>query len=617
MSKVCALLGLLFCCLLPAGETISLKGRVAGPEGRFVAGAVVALAPLGEAQALSGIPEVRTDRQGAFTLSAPVGKFGFTVTAPGCLPHSEFLELKDGMAPAPLKVRLERGGLRVRGRILSEGADVPGLRLAFCAPDSRQFFARLQGRDFDISLAPGNYQARAEARGQAGNRSFEVQQPLFNAFLQLHPLPTLPTQAPPEVRDWIARSALPLKGVEPGQGFEDLQPLKALVGEATVVGLGEATHGSREFFQLKHRMLEFLVEEMGFTVFALEANLPEAFAVNEFVLEGTGDPVKALAGLRFWTCTTEELLALIRWMRTYNENPAHPRKLRFYGVDMQNPDLALADTRAWLASLDLRASLRFAELERRLRFLPRARMQPLPEAERRVWMELAEGFQALLEGIQVKDDGSGAFDRQRQELRVLAQFSRMQGTPGRTAIPGSGARDEFMAENLRWIQAREGGAKAVLWAHNLHVSRLKDGLVGADPLGWHLRRRLGAAYLPVGFAFQQGAFQAKEGPRLSVFEVKARPEGTLDGALASPGHAVLALDLRRRPGTGPVKAWLEAPQGSWCIGATFQAEQAWASIQKGIPTEAYDALLFVRETTAARPVGGQTGGAQAASRKAE
>jgi hypothetical protein len=72
--------------------------------------------------------------------------------------------------------------------------------------------------------------------------------------------------------------------------------------------MGEATHGSREFFQMKHRMLEFLAEKMGFTVFAIEANWPESLAVNDFVLNGEGDPAVALAGMYFWTWNTEEVL---------------------------------------------------------------------------------------------------------------------------------------------------------------------------------------------------------------------------------------------------------------------------------------------------------------------
>jgi len=63
-----------------------------------------------------------------------------------------------------------------------------------------------------------------------------------------------------------------LKSVKAESGFEDLSPLKNVLKDVQIVGLGEATHGTKEFFQMKHRMLEFLVKEMGFTVLALEFN---------------------------------------------------------------------------------------------------------------------------------------------------------------------------------------------------------------------------------------------------------------------------------------------------------------------------------------------------------
>jgi len=124
-----------------------------------------------------------------------------------------------------------------------------------------------------------------------------------------------------------------LRGVRAGCGFADLEPLRAIVSSARIVALGEATHGTREFFQLKHRLLEFLVRELGFTAFALEANWPEAQAVDDYVRHGRGDPAAALAGLRFWTWNTEEVLALIEWLRAYNAGGGRP--VSFTGFDAQ------------------------------------------------------------------------------------------------------------------------------------------------------------------------------------------------------------------------------------------------------------------------------------------
>src|SRR5262245_48862011 len=141
-----------------------------------------------------------------------------------------------------------------------------------------------------------------------------------------------------ETIDWIRSRAIPLASVTAGAGFADLEPLRQIIGDARIVSLGEATHGTREFFQLKHRLLEFCVSELGFTVFGIEATFPESLAVNDYVLSGRGDPADALASTRFWTWDTEEVLALIEWMRGWNQR--HERKVKFYGFDMQFPPVA-------------------------------------------------------------------------------------------------------------------------------------------------------------------------------------------------------------------------------------------------------------------------------------
>jgi erythromycin esterase len=83
------------------------------------------------------------------------------------------------------------------------------------------------------------------------------------------------------------------------------------------------------------RVLEYLVVRQGFTVFAIEANQPECRAINDYVLHGTGDATTALRGIYLWTWNTEEMLAMIEWMRAWNADPRHAHKVQFLGFDMQ------------------------------------------------------------------------------------------------------------------------------------------------------------------------------------------------------------------------------------------------------------------------------------------
>ena len=83
-----------------------------------------------------------------------------------------------------------------------------------------------------------------------------------------------------EQAHWLRTRVIPFDTAEAGRGFADLQPLKPVIGDARIVALGEGTHGTREFFQMKHRLTEFLAAEMGFTLFAIEANMPEAYRIQ-------------------------------------------------------------------------------------------------------------------------------------------------------------------------------------------------------------------------------------------------------------------------------------------------------------------------------------------------
>ncbi len=117
---------------------------------------------------------------------------------------------------------------------------------------------------------------------------------------------------------------------------KDLAFLSQVTKGATVVGLGEATHGTSEFCTMKHRIFRYLVEHEGFTVFGLEASMPDCLAMDDFVTTGKGDPAQAVKNQGFWTWSTQEVLDLIKWMRAYNLDPKHGSKLHVVGFDMQS-----------------------------------------------------------------------------------------------------------------------------------------------------------------------------------------------------------------------------------------------------------------------------------------
>jgi len=149
---------------------------------------------------------------------------------------------------------------------------------------------------------------------------------------------------------WLRAHAVPLATVEAGSGFADLSKLKASIGTARIVSLGEATHGTREIFQAKHRLVEYLASQAGFTIFSIEANMPEAYRLNEYVLHGKGDPRALIQGMYFWTWNTEEVLAMVEWMRAFNASGKG--RLQFTGFDMQTPTVAAGIVQDLLRKVD-------------------------------------------------------------------------------------------------------------------------------------------------------------------------------------------------------------------------------------------------------------------------
>src|SRR5262245_42288736 len=170
---------------------------------------------------------------------------------------------------------------------------------------------------------------------------------------------------------WVQRSSVPLRTEDPASAPSDLEPLKSYVGRAHVVALGEGTHGTREFYMLKHRMVNYLVTRMGFSVLAIEAGMPEAYALNHYVITGEGDPKQLLRGLKFWAWNTQELLDLVESLRELNRTEHH---VQFAGFDMQNIETAMATVRSFVARSD---SAELVELDETWRRATRASLQPL------------------------------------------------------------------------------------------------------------------------------------------------------------------------------------------------------------------------------------------------
>jgi erythromycin esterase len=596
----------------PAALGHVLSGRVLRADGSPVAGARVGLSPREPAWDLrEDAPQalVETGADGTFQVEALESlAHGVGVLTPeGTVTFGPPATPQEDVLASPLELRLPSAPATLEGTVRDEaGQPLPQVEVRLARVgmpyDDLAYLPRSSDGRYRVQVAPGEYIVVARAPGY-----LPVMKPLKleagGLTADLH-LERRPDEAQRQAAlAWMKQAALPLQTVEAGHGFADLQPLKKVLQDVRVVALGEATHGTREFFQLKHRMLEFLATELGYTVFAIEADVADAHAVNDHVLTGKGDAAEVLAGLGNWN--TEEVLALIRWMRRYNADPAHPRKLSFHGVDMQGTVRASQSVGDYLARVDepfaQTVRERLAPLAVPKKWFQNVRAMS-PEDKRALAAfvrEVGERFDARKHQY-VRASDARQWARMRRNVTVLGQFLERQVTGQREL------RDRFMAENLLWALEHEGpNARAVFWAHNGHVAREYEG--AEWPVGRHLAEALGPRLYIFGFAFLQGGFQAwnisrqpAEGRQGMVdFSVPPAPEDTLEAALASTGLPLLALDLKALPRTGPATAWWRHTHRTRLIGFVYSDEGYPLGTVR--PLRSYDGLLFIERTTPARP----------------
>lgn len=392
----------------------------------------------------------------------------------------------------------------------------------------------------------------------------------------------------PDLLNWIRENAIPFQTDRAERGFADLQPLKPLIGNARVVGLGEATHGTAEFFRMKHRLMEFLAAEMGFTLFSIEANMPEAYLVNDYVLRGVGDPKRLLQGMYFWTWNTQEVLDLIEWMRRFNASGRG--RVQFTGFDMQTSAVAGEIVRAFAAKADPGYA---AELNAAYDRVEAARRLPQTAANAEAYRNANAAANAVRRTLESRYDSyirsapMAEVDWAIQNARVVEQAAHMP-------FGGTLHRDEMMAANTDWILQQNPGAKMAIWAHNYHVSRV------AGAQGSHLAKWYGDAYLSLGFAFHEGHYSARVflpngsiGPLRNDNPASPSFPGSVEYAFHQTGLPRFILDLRKaqRNNGG---AWLLGPNEFREIGAV-----AWDGFDvRAELTQDHDALIFFDQTTA-------------------
>lgn len=408
-----------------------------------------------------------------------------------------------------------------------------------------------------------------------------------------------------ERRAALLTVARPIRSVAADAQDGDFSWLEELARGARLIGAGEGSHGTAEHFQLKDRLFRELVEQHGFTVFAIEADFDDGYEVDRFVRgEGPNDPDAATRAFDFWTWKTQEVRDLLVWMRGYNATRGEKPELRVVGIDMQDPSgsltllkrLAPDDSRVqaalapllalptptWL-TLNGRPAAQQAEIRAQITTLQQA-VAALPQAipDRAVLLHLAETV--------------------RQGATLLAVPS---SDFGRTNL----IRDAAMFGNTRTaLDTLFPSQKAMLWAHNFHISKVPAQGQPYVNLGQHLARALGKGYRTVGFSFGDGELRAVSGDPAQqsggpmTLSAAPAPRDSLDALLDGTAPAAY-LNVAQAMQNPLLRGWLAQPTRLAGVGALYTPGQPTGA--NVVLSQAFDGVILVKQSSAARPLEGR------------
>lgn len=387
-------------------------------------------------------------------------------------------------------------------------------------------------------------------------------------------------------------------------------------GDARVVLLGEATHGSSEFYRARAAITRRLVEHHGFSIVAVEADWPDAARIDDYVRHRAPRPRRGDVFARFptWMWRNLEVLEFADWMRGHNEHLAEGERISFHGLDVYSLDESIHAVLNYLDAVDPAAA---AEARSRYACLTPWQDDPAryghaverggrDSCEDEAVEQLREMLDQRL--AQLKDDGERWFDAV-QNARIVLAAERYYRAMYRGGAESWNLRDRHMFRTLQALLAHRGdNAKAVVWAHNSHI-----GNAAATAMGWRgefnigelCRMAHGDEAVAIGFGTDRGTVAASTdwGGDMEIKTVRpARPD-SWEHVFRHAGFARSLTDWR-----GPAKRnladRLRQPLLERAIGVIYRPESELLSHYfEAVLSEQFDALVWFEETTAVTPLG--------------
>jgi erythromycin esterase-like protein len=424
----------------------------------------------------------------------------------------------------------------------------------------------------------------------------------------------MPTQ---QAASFLRSAAHPLNG-----GKSDYDALLDLVGDARFVLLGEATHGSHEFYEERARITRRLIEEKGFHAVAVEADWPDAYRVNRYVRGqgGDADANAALGGFRRfpnWMWRNTDVVRFVEWLRHHNDQRGlGDRRVGFYGLDLYSMFTSIGEVLDYLGKVDphaaAQARARYAcfdhYYEDSQHYGYTANIDLSASCEQGVIEQLAQMQQRALDYMR-KDGAEDSFFYAQQNARLVKNAEEYYRTMFRGRIASWNLRDSHMAETLDALAGyltRDGEpARIVVWEHNSHIGDARAtevGELGEWNVGELARKAYDGQTRLVGFTTYDGHVTAASEWDGAAERKRVQPglAGSYEALLHDVGLPRFLLPLRA---PGPAHDILMERRLERAIGVLYlpqtERQSHYFSAQMA---RQFDAVIHIDRTTAVEPL---------------
>ena len=366
---------------------------------------------------------------------------------------------------------------------------------------------------------------------------------------------------------------------------------------------------------MKHRMIEFLVREMGFTVIAIEASYAGCNMINDYIQSGKGD-IQSIIGSLGVHVNTHEFFDMIEWMREYNAGVTNDKKVKIAGFDFQVNYLGgyFRQLKNYLEKVDPNSTNKTDSLFKIAEKMDMGWRAGINlDSCKSKFIEFI-GLFSMNKGEYIQRSSKEEYNNVFQHLKIIGQSLYATSLSSwKTRNESVKLRDYYMASNLMdLIQNEEPGAKFIVWAHNGHISRLEP-LKDQDSkmFGNYLKEVYGNKYYAFGFSFSKGSFQALEfSPEkrkqvLNELTVPDAKENTLDWYLSQTGIERFIIPFTGKILPDYINEFINQRFEARSIGAVAGKSYANYVTTTVYINRCYDAIIFIDNTTRATPLGPQ------------